>query len=62
MLSCIAAALGVGEIILIVVCAAIVLGVIVYAVVRKKKGKCACCDECSGNCPHCKNNSSDKNK
>ena len=61
MLTCIAAGLGVGEIIVIVACAAVVLGVVIGAVVRKKKGKCACCDECDG-CTHCtqcadKNNS-----
>ena len=45
--------MGVGEIILIAVCAAIVVGVVVSVIVRKTKGKPACCDECDGNCPHC---------
>ena len=45
--------MGIGEIILIVACAAIVVGVAVTVIVRKMKGKPACCDECSGNCPHC---------
>lgn len=53
MLKCLCAALGAGEIILIVACVAIVIGVIAGVVVRKKKGKCACCDECDGSCPHC---------
>ena len=48
--------LGVGEIILIVACVAIVVGVTVGVIVRKLKGKCACCDECSEGCPHCKKN------
>ena len=45
--------MGALEIILIVACAAIVIGVTVGVVVRKLKGKPACCDECSGECPHC---------
>ena len=53
MLTLLAAAVSVGEIILIVACAAIVAGVAVTVIVRKAKGKPACCDECSGNCPHC---------
>ena len=53
MLTLLAAALGAGEIILIVACVAIVVGVIATVIVRKLKGKPACCDECSGNCPHC---------
>ena len=63
MLSCLAATLGAGEIILIVACAAVVLGVAIAVIIRKKKGKCACCDECSEACPHCasKENST-KNK
>lgn len=61
MLTCIAVGLGVGEIILIVACAAVVIGVVVAAIVRKRKGADSCCDEC-GSCPHChrcadKNNS-----
>ncbi len=41
------------EIIVIVVCALIVGGVSVYAIIRKKQGKCSCgCSDCaySGNC------------
>ena len=53
--------MGVGEIILTVACAAIVVGVIVGVIIRKKKGKGACCDECGGNCPHCAANRN-KNK
>lgn len=53
MFECIAAALGVGEIILIVACVAIVVGVIAAVIIRRKKGKCSCCDECDGSCPHC---------
>lgn len=53
MFYCLAAALGVGEIILIVACVAIVVGVIAGIIIRKKKGKCACCDECNGCCEHC---------
>lgn len=45
--------MGAWEIVLIVACVAIVIGVTVGIVVRKLKGKPACCDECSGNCPHC---------
>ena len=45
--------MGALEIILIVACVAIVVGVAVAVIVRKAKGKSACCDECSGNCPHC---------
>ena len=45
--------MGAGEIILIVACAAIVVGVVVAVIVRKAKGKPACCDECSGNCSCC---------
>ena len=48
-----AATLGVGEIVLIVACAAIVVSVVVAAIVRRVKGKPACCDECSGNCACC---------
>lgn len=54
MLNLLSATLGVGEIILIVACAAVVVGVVIGVIVRKKKGKCACCDECDKNsCPHC---------
>ena len=53
MLTLLAAALGAGEIVLIVACVAIVAGVIATVIVRKVKGKPACCDECSGNCSCC---------
>ncbi|MCH5160320.1 MAG: hypothetical protein J1F66_05720 [Clostridiales bacterium] len=53
MFSLLAAALGAGEIILIVACVAIVVAVVVSVIVKRAKGKPACCDECSGNCPHC---------
>ena len=39
------------EIILIVVCAAVIVGVLISFVIRKKKGKCSC--DCGGDCPHC---------
>jgi len=39
------------EIILIIACAAIVIGVIAKSVVRKKQGKCSC--DCGGDCAHC---------
>ena len=45
--------MGIGEIILIVACVAIVVGVAISVIVRKAKGKPACCDECSGNCSCC---------
>ena len=45
--------MGVWEIVLIVACVAIVVGVATAVIVRKVKGKPACCDECSGGCPHC---------
>ena len=52
--------MGALEIILIVACVAIVAGVTVAAIIRKRKGKSPCCDECSGNCgccSHCAANS-----
>ena len=45
--------MSVWEIVLIVACVALVVGVAVSVIVRKVKGKPACCDECSGKCPHC---------
>ncbi len=60
MLYCLAASLGAGEIALIVGCVAVVIGVVVSVIVRKKKGKCGCCDECDGHCPHCSAAHSDK--
>lgn len=53
--SLIAAALGVGEIALIIACAVIIVGAIAAAIIRKVNGKpscgedCACCKGCS----HC---------
>ncbi|MCM1289450.1 MAG: hypothetical protein NC132_02210 [Corallococcus sp.] len=43
------------EILLIVACAAIVLGVVIAAVVRKVKGKSGCGCDCAscGMCSHC---------
>ena len=62
MLSCLAATLGAGEIILIVACAAVVLGVAIAVILRKKKGKCGCCDECDGKCSHCAEMQQNKRK
>ena len=55
-----AATLGVGEIVLIVACSVFVVSVVVAAIVRKVKGKPACCDECSGNCACCHSTKTDK--
>lgn len=43
------------EIVLIVACVAIVVGVVIAAVVRKVKGKSSCGCDCAncGMCPHC---------
>ena len=45
--------MGVTEILVIIGCSLIVLGVITSAVIKKIKGipSCGCCD---GNCAHCK--------
>ena len=43
--------MGVAEIILIVFCASVVVGVIISSVIRKKQGKCSC--DCGGDCSHC---------
>lgn len=43
--------MGVLEILLIVACAAIVIGVVVASIVKKKQGKCSC--DCGGDCAHC---------
>lgn len=45
------------EIILIALCAAVVIGVIVTAVIRKKQGKSSCGGDCGccGGCSACKN-------
>lgn len=44
--------MGLPEILLIIACAAIVIGVITASVVRKKRGKssCGCGGECTGCC------------
>lgn len=53
--------LGVAEILLIVACAALVVGVVISAIVRKIKGKSGCgdCCECCSQCAHCKLSSKD---
>lgn len=43
--------MGTVEIIIIIACVAIVIGVITGAIIRKKKGKSSC--DCDGNCSHC---------
>ena len=43
--------MGVFEIVLIVLCAAIVAGVVVSRIVRRKKGKTIC--DCGCDCAHC---------
>ena len=50
-----AATLGIGEIVLIIACALIVVGAIVAAIIRKVKGKSACGGDCGccGGCSHC---------
>ncbi len=54
MTSLLCASLGAGEIVLIIACSALVLGVIVAAIVRRIKGKPSCdCGECCGLCEHC---------
>lgn len=56
MIALLAAKLGVGEILLIIACALIVIGVVAAAIVRKIKGKSACggdCGCCAG-CSRCK--------
>ena len=54
-----AASLGVGEIILIVACASIVVSAIATAIIRKVKGKSSCGGDC-GNCCACAHCKSDK--
>lgn len=51
------------EILIIVAAAAFVLSIVVWQIVRKKKGKsgCDCCGECT-HCPHCKPKSQNPNK
>ncbi len=42
------------EIILIIVCAAVVIGVIASRIIKRIQGKPTCdCGECGGNCAHC---------
>ena len=43
--------MGVAEVLLIIGCAALVIGVIAASIVRKAKGKTSC--DCGGNCAHC---------
>ena len=43
--------MGIPEIVLIVVCAAVVAGVFIAWLIRKKHGKCGC--DCGGDCAHC---------
>lgn len=47
--------LGIGEIILIAACAAIVIGAIITAIIRKVQGKKSCGGDCGcyNTCPHC---------
>ena len=49
------------EILIIVLSAAFVVGVGVWQVIRRKKGKggCDCCSDCT-HCPHCKEQESKK--
>ena len=39
------------EILLIIGSSAIVIGVVISSIIRKKKGKCSC--DCGGDCAHC---------
>jgi len=52
-----------GEIALIVAAAAFVLGVIIWQIVRRKKGKtgCDCCSDCCS-CGHCSKQKSETKK
>ncbi|MDY6367198.1 MAG: FeoB-associated Cys-rich membrane protein [Clostridia bacterium] len=43
--------MGVLEIILIAVCAALVIGVVITSIIRKKQGKTSC--DCGCDCCHC---------
>ena len=43
--------MGIWEILLIVACVAIVIGVAASSFVKKKQGKCSC--DCGGDCAHC---------
>ncbi|MDE6565710.1 MAG: hypothetical protein K2L47_01440 [Clostridia bacterium] len=43
------------EIVVIVCSILFVIGVTVWTIIRKKKGKSTCgCGECDGNCAHCR--------
>lgn len=61
MIALLAAKMSACDIILIVACSLIVVGVIASAIVRKVNGKSGCsgdCGCCTG-CAHCKSNSTD---
>ena len=45
--------MGIWEILLIIGCAVIVIGVITASIIRKVKGKPSCDCGCSGNCSCC---------
>lgn len=49
----IAAAFGVGEIVLIVACALIVVSAIVTAIIRRVQGKLFCGGDCCNCCANC---------
>lgn len=44
--------MGIPEIVLIVACAAVVAGVFIAWLIRKKQGKCG--GDCGGDCAHCR--------
>lgn len=52
----ICAALGLGEVVLIIACALIVVSAVITAIVRKVKGKTSCGGDCGycSSCSHCK--------
>lgn len=54
----------IGEIILIAICAAVVIGVTATSIIRKKQGKSSCGGDCSccGGCSACKNTQKDDKK
>ena len=43
--------MGIPEIVLIVICVAVVAGVFIARIIRKKQGKCG--GDCGGDCAHC---------
>lgn len=53
--------MGIWEIILIVACALVVIGVIISAIVRKKQGKHSCGYYCDGDCSRCASRVKPKN-